>query len=207
MILDDHEIFLDGLKLLLETSGLVDKVHAFSSTDNFLSSFPSVQPTLAIVDHHLHSNTGIEVLATLKNSYPMTKCVLISSLKDPKLAELSEKNHLDGFLHKSIPKTELVQSIASILNNQTVFIGSVNTTEAIFSNKSVNPFRNLSKRELEIVKYLARGFSQQEVADLMKLSIRTVETHRRSINEKTGKLSLTKLAHEAYLWGILDSNA
>lgn len=203
-ILDDHEIFLTGVRVMLEKSGFVSNVKGFLNLSELLNAAEKEKPDLVIADQMLGKGTGVEAVHKIRELYPDLKAIIISSARDRLIREVCEKNSIQGYIVKSESEKKFIDSVKDVLQNRKSypnFFGSAEILEDSF--ETVNPFASLTRREIEVVRHLANGLQMAEIAKEMGISQKTADNHRRSITEKIGKVTTVQLVRKAYLWGVV----
>ena len=200
-ILDDHQIIIDGLKLLLESDSNINVVFEATSGSIFLRKLTEIDRIVDIVllDLMMPEISGFEMALMLKKDYPEIKIIVLSMNIDGKsITELKAKAGIKGFLSKSVDKTELMLAIMT-----------VNSGEEYFSQEAEREMDNyqkiskeleqitLTKREIEIIRLIDKGLINKEIAKKLFISEQTVTTHRKSILRKTGAHNVSTLLNFA----------
>ena len=200
-ILDDHQIIIDGLKLLLESDSNINVVFEATSGSIFLRKLTEIDRIVDIVllDLMMSEISGFEMALMLKKDYPEIKIIVLSMNIDGKsITELKAKAGIKGFLSKSVDKTELMLAIMT-----------VNSGEEYFSQEAEREMDNyekiskeleqitLTKREIEIIRLIDKGLINKEIAKKLFISEQTVTTHRKSILRKTGAHNVSTLLNFA----------
>ena len=200
-ILDDHQIIIDGLKLLLESDSNINVVFEATSGSIFLRKLTEIDRIVDIVllDLMMPEISGFEMALMLKKDYPEIKIIVLSMNIDGKsITELKAKAGIKGFLSKSVDKTELMLAIMT-----------VNSGEEYFSQEAEREMDNyqkiskeleqitLTKREIEIIRLIDNGLINKEIAKKLFISEQTVTTHRKSILRKTGAHNVSTLLNYA----------
>ena len=200
-ILDDHQIIIDGLKLLLESDSNINVVFEATSGSIFLRKLTEIDRIVDIVllDLMMPEISGFEMALMLKKDYPEIKIIVLSMNIDGKsITELKAKAGIKGFLSKSVDKTELMLAIMT-----------VNSGEEYFSQEAEREMDNyekiskeleqitLTKREIEIIRLIDNGLINKEIAKKLFISEQTVTTHRKSILRKTGAHNVSTLLNFA----------
>ena len=200
-ILDDHQIIIDGLKLLLESDSNINVVFEATSGSIFLRKLTEIDRIVDIVllDLMMPEISGFEMALMLKKDYPEIKIIVLSMNIDGKsITELKAKAGIKGFLSKSVDKTELMLAIMT-----------VNSGEEYFSQEAEREMDNyqkiskeleqitLTKREIEIIRLIDKGLINKEIAKKLFISEQTVTIHRKSILRKTGAHNVSTLLNFA----------
>ncbi len=192
-ITDDHQLVLEGLKLLLSGHNGLEVVSTFKTGLQLLESISKENtPDVVLLDINMPDLNGIETCKRLKKSHPDIKVIALSMLGESNMIKLMLKSGADGYLHKNAAKDEIITAINEVmegrryLSHEIANIVLFDDAQAV-GNKIVNsPFPKLSDREKQILSMIVDEKTTQEIADALFISFGTVETHRRNIMIKLG---------------------
>jgi len=188
IIADDHMLFIDGLKLLLQESPALSIMDVANNGKELLNIMRRKQPDIVLLDINMPGLNGLETAKYIKLSFPLIKAIILSTYNEAHLIEKAKQFGVNGYLLKNSDKQELFQAIQRVADGYTCF-------PEVRSNRRQNDFTpedtflkqfNLTKRELEIIGYIKNRHTNQQIADKLFLSIYTVETHRKNIMQKLG---------------------
>lgn len=182
VIADDHKIFRQGLRLLLSSLEDVEVVGEAGAGDEALSLILAVGPDIAVVDITMPKLDGLEVLKQLKEKMIPTKVIILTIHRDEKILRKALFWGASGFVLKDNAFEDLAYAIRTALNNG-VFVSPVLTDKLLLDGLKEKVVL-LSNREKEVLKLIASGFSNKEIANRLNISIKTVETHRSRLMEK-----------------------
>lgn len=185
---DDHSILRHSLRLLLEKHGYCICGEAATGT-NTIAAVSQLKPDLLLLDITLPDKNGVEVTAELAGLLPDLRILALTmhDENDYLLPFLEAGGH--GYIHKSAADADLLNAIERVLAGE-IFLRPLGVKLLAQSHKAVQKQQSapsavqLSKREREVLGYLARGYTYKEIADLLYLSARTVETYRMRIMNK-----------------------
>ncbi len=183
MIIDDHILFNDGLSLILKESEEFEVIEQIYDSRNALHRCLAIRPKLVLVDYNMPHLNGIEVVKQLKALKSNFKIVVISMYADSREIALFEQVGIDGYITKITPVVELIDALKRIMAGEKVIKKSIEN-KAIFEKDYFALKHQLTKRELEILKALKKGFTSEQIAQNLNLSYFTVETHRKNVNQK-----------------------
>jgi two-component system nitrate/nitrite response regulator NarL len=186
-ILDDHQIVLDGLKLLLGNHPNFTIDLEFTRGSELLRTMLSNEIDILLTDIMMPEMDGFEVAMKMKSDFPNVKVIVLSMNGEGVLIDkLMEEAKVAGYVLKTADKNELIHAI------ETVFDGDVYYSKAILEElqaykriKKENDAMHLTVREIEIIQCIAQDMSNKQIADNLFISERTVETHRKNIFRKT----------------------
>jgi len=191
-LIDDHQIVRDGIRALLESIENIEVIGEASSVKEFLENNKSVQPDILITDIAMPEISGIE-LTKMINENENTKNIkvlILSMYTNEDFIFNAIKAGAKGYLPKNTNRNELFEAIKTIYNGEEYFSESISNIilksyiRKAKSYEQSEKKETLSSRETEILKLFAQGLSNQEIADKLFISIRTVESHKNHIMQK-----------------------
>lgn len=194
-IVDDHKMFREGMKLLLSMQGFVNKVHEASSGEEFLCNLSIVESDVVLMDIEMSGMNGIEAVAQAVQKNPDIKIIALTMYGDDQYFNKMLDAGAKGFVLKSAGIEQLSEAIQCVANGDYFFSEELldSWNRRLNGNKidkdaehTVTSDDELSVRELDILYYVCQGFSNQEIADQLFISKRTVDKHRANLLLKTG---------------------
>ena len=208
LIIDDHPLFSRGLSQLIETQKIYKVTGIAKDHDEAIKMLNELSPDLAIVDLNLGQEDGLELIKDILALKPQTKVLVLSMHDERYYAERALKAGAKGY----IMKEEAESNVSTAIN--TVMQGNIYLSEAeqkrhneLVLNKNVNktsePFdliSTLSDRQLQIFTLLGKGLGTVEIAEKLKLSIKTIDTHKENMKEKLNCESAAELRKMAIEW-------
>lgn len=196
LIVDDHQMFLDGLKtMLLKEKNLVVEGEANTGVEalDILASRPV---DLVITDINMPEMSGTELTRHIKKDFPNIKVLVLSMYNDREIIHEIVMTEAEGYILKNSGKKELLNAIARIADHGTYYsneVISIMTEYFIIKEKARDKTQNLSPREKEIISLICQEYTTAEIADKLFLSPLTVETHRKNILRKTNSKTIVGL--------------
>jgi len=184
IIADDHALFRQGLKFILEELENIEVIGDVANGRELIEITRELVPDLVIMDINMPQVNGIEASRIMLQEFPELKILVISMYGDEQYYNSVIENGVKGFILKDAENFELKVAIGSILNGKTYF--SQELLLKMIRNRQSNEQITLSQREREILELLCQGYSSMEIAGKLFLSERTVENHRASLLDKTG---------------------
>lgn len=205
LLVDDHTMLREGLSVLLSHAGGIEIVGGLSSGEEAVNSLQEFKPDVILMDIMMGGMTGIEATRWIKEQEPGIKIIIISSEVKKEFVSAGIKCGIDGYLPKDADKETLIEAIKTVSQGGKYFNQAI--TNLIFEDfyngeksgrrtKAKNSF-GLTNREREVLEQVASGKSNQEVADTLFISIKTVETHKTNILEKLGLKNTAELVKYA----------
>ena len=207
LIADDHEMFLDGVRLILKQQpGLSVAAQALNGHD-LLQLLTQQEFDLVITDLNMPGMKGIDLIKTIKQRHPGTKVLVISMHNDHELVHEILLAEAEGYVLKNSGKTELLAAVNAILDGKTHYEKAVlDMMIAHVKHKARThpPSKPLSNREQEILQLIVEELTSRDIADKLFISKLTVDKHRLNIMEKTGAKTLVGLIRYAIQNGLTD---
>jgi DNA-binding NarL/FixJ family response regulator len=208
VLADDHPLFREGMKRLIEEMPGVEVIGETSDGLELLDLLKELNPDLAILDISMPNLRGIEAAREIKTLYPRIKVLILTMHKSKEYLYHSVSAGAQGYLLKEDSDTELFSAIETIRNGgvyltRTLAGELAEDLSEMYSGKRQIPREILTTREREILKLIAEGKSNSEIADLIYISKRTVENHRASIMKKLKAKKPADLVRYAIEKGII----
>ncbi|CAM1354212.1 response regulator [Tenacibaculum insulae] len=208
IIADDHSMFLEGLRSIIsEEKNITIVLTAIKGTQvlKYLQVNPNQKIDLVITDINMPEMDGVALNKAIKNEFPLIKTLVVSMLEEPlKIQELIEAK-ANGYLSKNAEKNELLKAIKTILKGENYFSPRIKSIlmEAMFTAKS-QPEISLTKREMEVLKLIAKEYTTKEIAAKLFLSKHTIESYRKNLISKLNVRNLAGLTRYAMEKGLLN---
>jgi two-component system, NarL family, nitrate/nitrite response regulator NarL len=197
ILVDDHAILLDGIKSLLEKEQHLCVDRSFLSAEETLKYLETQDADLLITDFNLPGMDGLSLIHTVKRIRPDMRIVVLSMHNEIHLVKEILKAGVNAFILKNDSHQDLLLAIDDVMNGK-VFLSSEVNRMLIQNLQNPDEGKLLTDREREIVKLIAKEYSNKNIAQELFISERTVETHRKNIFRKTGTNSLVGLIKFAY---------
>ncbi len=191
IVVDDHQIFRESLCFMLGELSNVKVLAEASNGAEFIKLIQSVKPDIVLMDINMPEMNGIEASKMAIQKYPDLKILILSMFGDEEYYNTMIEIGVKGFLLKDADFKELKQAIDSILAGQTFF--SQDLLMQLLKSKKEGNAVQLTKREKEILELICKGMSNQDVANQLHISIRTVEKHRSDLLDKTNSVNSISL--------------
>lgn len=197
MITDDHSMIREGLKNLLELDGDIEVIAEAVDGEDCLAKLEHYRPDVLLLDINMPKKNGLEVLKTLKASRSKIKVLVLTVHNETEYLMKAVDIGINGYVLKDSESSELKKAIFAIANGETYIqpslIPALNS-KMIEKNEDELKIDNLTKRELEVLRLLAVGMYNKEVAEKLDISERTVKNHVSNIFKKLEVTDRTQAA-------------
>ena len=207
LLADDHTILLEGLKALLAPE--FEVVATAGDGRAVLKAAEIHQPDLILLDISMPGLNGIEAARQLKQSNPSAKLIILTMHADLSFVSAAFEAGASGYVLKQSAATELVAALHEVEDGRT-YISSLiqqrlGTSTPAFRRKTIKLPADLTSRQREVLQLLAEGRARKEIAQILSVSIKTVEFHKQKITEKLGLYTDAALTAYAIRHGIASS--
>lgn len=197
LLVDDHAILLDGIKNLLEKEESFVVAALAESAEKALEFLKTNEVDLIVTDFNMPGMDGLSLVNTVKRIQPDIKTIILSMHDETHLVKEILRAGVNGYVLKKDTHKELLNAIEEVRNGRVYLSRDINKI-LITNLQNPEEGRLLTDREREILKLIAKEYSNKEIAEELFISERTVETHRKNIFKKTGTSSLVGLIKFAY---------
>ncbi len=208
ILADDHEILRAGLKSLIEKNNLFKVVGQVKDGQELLDLLKLTKCDLVVLDLSMPNMDGLTTIKEVHRKFPKVRIVVLTMQKDSEHFRHAIASGASGYILKEDAYDQLTLAIKVILNGKQYFSPSVSaliTDHYIRSSDEADQSspKILTKRELQILKLVANGSSNKNIASKLSLSIRTVETHRAHLTTKLGIKTTAHLVKYAMAKGLI----
>jgi DNA-binding NarL/FixJ family response regulator len=209
LLVDDHEIFLEGLANLLSTSSDIEIIgKAFDGAEAF-EFLQEQQPDILLTDLNMPKMNGIELVRKVKEHFPEIKILVLTMHNDrPTISEIMMAE-AEGYVLKNSSKKELLTAIEKIGEGSTYYsneVMSILLERIKKEQKKLEAEHMLTERELEILELISQEKSSREIAEDLFISIRTVDTHRKNLLKKANANTVIGLLKFGVHYGLVSMN-
>lgn len=199
LLADDHTVMRRGLRLLLESHAGFKVVAEASDGRQAVEKAESVKPDVAVLDVAMPNLGGIEAAQRIVTALPHTAIVILSMHSDEGYVLRALKAGAKGYLLKDSAEADLLEAINAVHQGKAFFSPEISNmlvedyVRELRTRGADDSFELLTSREREILQMLAEGKSNKEIAATLNLSLYTIETHRRNLQDKLNLHSLAEL--------------
>ncbi len=209
-IADDHKIFRNGLKATLEDCENFDLVLEASNGKQLTGMLGTITPDVILMDIKMPEMDGIQTTAYIKQKYGHIKILALSMFNEDKYIVDMMKAGASGYLLKNAEPEEIIEAISTVYHKDYYFNEHLSITLIkqlagnSLSGNAAHSLADFNEREIEVLRLVCQECSNQEIADKICLSVRTVEGYRARLFEKTKSKNLVGLVIFAIKTGIID---
>ena len=208
LLVDDHAVLRSGLRLLIDKQDDLEVVGEAGDGTETLALAIDLQPDVILLDINMPGLDGLQTLPQLKERVPQSRVLILTMHDDIAYLQQALQAGAAGYVLKQAVDTELLMAIYAVLRGEQP-VHPVMTQKLIESMTETqektegNPWQQLSEREHDVLRLVALGFTNAEVADDLFISVKTVETYRARGMEKLELETRAQLVKSALTYGIL----
>jgi two-component system response regulator NreC len=207
LIADDHALVRSGLRMLLESEGDFEVVAEAGTADEAVRAARLEKPDVVLLDVVMPGRSGLDALAEVLEAAPEAKVLVLSMQDDPRYVREAFAAGASGYLLKEAADAELVAALREVAAGSHYVhpaLGArIAAADAAAQAKAASD--PLSDREREVLRLLALGHTNQEIAKMLFISVRTAETHRAHIMQKLRLSTRAELVRYALAEGVLEA--
>ena len=210
ILVDDHRIVRDGIKSILNSTNNIEVIGEASDYEEFSEKLNSLVPDIVMLDISLPGLSGIEITQIIQEKHPAIKVIILSMYTDDDFIYNALKAGAKSYLPKNTNRHELIEAVEIVYQGGEYFnefISNIILKSYIKKAKAESTDEDkqalLTNREKEVLTLFAEGLSNQEIAEKLFISIRTVESHKNHIMQKFKLKSVVDLVKYAIRSGII----
>lgn len=211
LLVDDHPIVLEGLKQLINQQPDLNVCGELADGRATLQTVEKLRPDLAIIDISLKAVNGLDVIKSVKTQYPDLPVLALSMHDEMLYAERALRAGASGYVMKQEATKNLLNAVRWILGGA-IYLSEKVTAKLLArmanlkSGATGSALEELSDRELEVFHLIGQGASTRKIAEMLRLSIKTIESHRENIKRKLKLQDAAELVQYAISWQQSDSS-
>lgn len=202
VIADDHAVVRRGLRQVLDDEDDVEVVAEAADLSSAIRYVRGHRPDVLVLDLNLPEGLSLDAIPEIRAEFPSTQIVILTMQNEPAYARQALASGALGYVLKEAAESELVEAVRRAAQGDTYLNPRLGARVA--AEPPPGPPDGLSERELEVLRMIALGHTNAEIAEQLYLSVRTVETHRAHIQQKLRLSSRSELVRYALERGLLD---
>lgn len=189
ILADDHAILRYGISTFLSKADDIQVIGEASTGDQCISLFKKETPDVCVIDIEMPGKNGIEVVQAIRSIDSKAKILILSMHSEGSMLCEALETNINGYLLKSTSKEKILEAVRVIANGEKIYSDAVSKMIADnssneYPSNSINTNKNITNREMEILKLVVDGYSSPQIADKLFISPRTVDTHRTNMMQK-----------------------
>jgi two-component system response regulator NreC len=201
VLADDHAVVRSGLRLLLDAEGDFEVVAEAGDVDSAQRYVRGHHPTVLVLDLNMPGGSSLDAIPVIREQSPETQIVVLTMQEEPAFARHALGAGAIGYVLKEAADDELVEAVRRAANGELYLNPRLGARVA--AEPSPGPPDDLSEREVDVLRLIALGHTNAEIAGQLFLSVRTVETHRAHIQHKLGLTTRAQLVRYALDRGLV----
>jgi two-component system, NarL family, response regulator NreC len=204
VLADDHSVVRSGLRMLLEAEPDIEVLAEAGDVDAARRYTLGHKPTVLVLDLNMPGGSSLEMIPKIAEVSPDTSVVVLTMQEDAAFAREALRAGARGYVLKHAAGTELVQAIRTAAGGGTWLNPDLGARMAATPDGPTGALAALSERELEVLRLIALGHTNNEIAEQLCLSVRTIESHRAHIQQKLGVSTRSELVRYALDHDLID---
>ena len=204
VLADDHRVVRSGLRMLLESEHRFEVVAEAGTVAETLAQVDQHRPDVLVLDLNMGGDSSLESIPQLRADVPETQIVVLTMQENPAFARVALRAGALGYVLKDAADLELMSAVELAAEGRTYLNPELGAKLAAAPPEADQRPDNLSPREVEVLKMIALGYTNGEIATKLFLSVRTVESHRAHIQQKIRLTTRAVLVSYARDRGLLD---
>jgi two-component system, NarL family, response regulator NreC len=206
LIVDDHAVVRTGLRRVLDAEADIEPVGEAPDAERAIFEAIENRPDVVLLDVMMPGKSGIEILPSLLQAVPDVRVLILSMQDDPRYVREAFDAGASGYVLKEAADTEVVGAVRAVAAGEQ-YVHPALGARLVAADAEARRRADadpLSEREREVLRLLALGHTNQEIASMLYISVRTAETHRAHIMGKLGLGSRAELVRHALAEGLLE---
>ena len=202
ILADDHDLVRSALRVMLDSEPDLHVVAEAADTASVIRLVGERQPDVLLLDLHMPGGDGLDAIPELLRASPRTRIIMLTADRDPASAREAISVGAAGFVPKDAQRATLLEAIRAVAEGRT-YLEAEMGAQIIAANTASDQEDTLTERERQVLRLLAEGNTNRDIAGKLYLSVRTVESHRARIQQKTGRSSRAELYALAVEKGLI----
>jgi two-component system response regulator NreC len=204
VLADDHAVVRSGLRMVLDREAGFEVVSEAGDAESAVRTVLGHKPTVLVLDLNMPGElTSLDAIPRVAEVSPATRVVVLTMQEDPEFARQALRAGAAGYVLKEAADDELVDAVRRVAAGDTYLNPSLGARLAAAPPEAAGPPDDLTEREVEVLRLIALGHTNAEIAGQLFLSVRTVESHRAHIQQKLGRATRAELVRYALDHGFV----
>ena len=206
-IADDHPLVMNGLQHILTTSRDMELTGSYVNGAELLTGIKKIQPDVLLLDIHMPGQTGEELAEIITAQYPKIKMLALTNEDNVYYIKNMLRKGVTGYILKTTREEILLDAIRTVYRGEQYLEPSLKEKviqDTLQAKKQVSANPLLSRREKEILRYIASDLTSQQIADKLFISKRTIDNHRLSLLLKLGVKNVAALVKKGIQMGLIE---
>jgi len=210
LIVDDHAVVRSGLMMLLNGKNNIEVIGEASEGDEAIKKAKELNPDVVLMDLSMpHGKDGLTATQELHELMPDIAILILTMHDDEEYLFRAIQSGASGYILKNAPHEDLLGAIESVSTGNAYLTPSATKVlmsgylDRVKKGDNADTFALLSEREKEVLEWIAKGYSNKEIAERLVISVKTVESHKSNLMEKLGLKSRPELVKYAMKKGLL----
>lgn len=200
LLVDDHPVILEGIKNIIQSFREIDKIYTASTGEKALEQLSSHTINICIIDIELPDISGFDLIDQIRSLYPDIRIIIETMHNEIWSIRRMIESEADAIVLKQSDPNELHKAVCAVANGEKYYCRYVQQYQ---KDKQPGADKDLSKREMEVLKYIAQGMKSNEIAEVLYISVNTVEFHRKQIMMKLYARNVSDMISKAIKKGLL----
>jgi two-component system response regulator NreC len=204
VLADDHRVVRLGLRMVLERVGDLQVVAEAADAASALRAVAEHRPAILVLDLTMPGTlSGLDAIPRVHEASPSTRVVVLTMHEDPEFVHRALCDGASGYILKEAADGDLIAAVRRVADGGTYVNPRLTAALAAAQAKPAGPSGDLTEREVEVLRLIALGHSNHEIADQLGISVRTVETHRSHIRRKLDLHTRAEIVDYAFDHGLV----
>lgn len=206
LIADDHTLIRSGLRMVIDSMIVKADINEAWDAKTVMAKLKEKQFDLILLDIQMPATDSVVLMHWIQSFYPDTKILIVSQNPENTYGKRYLQLGANGFINKTAPDDEIIKAITKVLNGNTYVSEELSQSivNAMKNGALANPFDQLSQREFQVVICLAKGYTMNEVCEMLQVQYSTAHTHKRRAFEKLNIEDNKDLAKLAGAYDLLN---
>ncbi len=203
LLADDHKILIEGLRAILNYYEDIEVVGEAHDGAEAIACVAKLRPDIVLMDIAMPGTNGIDATRTILQQYPGTRILVLTQHEEKQYVMALLKAGASGYLLKGAIGSDLIHALRTVASGGTFLYPSVAT---VLVEEMHHPTESLTPREVQVLRHIVRGETSSNIAEILSLSVKTVEWHRNNLMSKLGLHNVAELVRYSLEHGLIESD-